>query len=1076
MRSRFWYFASMITLLALFVSSFSLNSSSSAAGLDFQTQIPKSNLRVVRPAFVGQSQPLRSLSLPLAREPERLPAGSVRSLRDRLVIPKTQHASDGKFDELIVQDRPGQMNMPAPVANFEGVSNVDGVLPPDTQGDIGFNPATGKKYYVQWVNLSFNIWDVTNPAAPALLIGPVPGNAIWSGSGTICESNNDGDPITQFDHLANRWLMSQFALSFPNDFHQCIAVSATADPTGAWYLYDYQTSTTMMNDYPKFGVWPDGYYMTVNQFDGVSSTWGGAGVAVFERSAMLSGLSARMIYIDVGAETLAYGGMLPSDLDGPAPAAGTPNYFMEWDDSTWLGDPTDTLRIWEFKTDWANPLNTTFGANSSYDPNFKVATSDVEPELCGNARSCIPQPGTAQGLDAISDRLMYRLVYRDFGSHQTLLANHTVDEDGADHAGVHWIELRDTGSGWGLYQDGVYAPDADHRWMASLAMDDSGDIALGFSVSSGATYPSIRYTGRLAADPLGSLPQGEASMIAGSGSQTHSAARWGDYSMMALDPTDGCTFWYTQEYMAVTSSASWQTRVGSFKFPSCTQLATGKLTGTVTDGVNPIEGAEVTLTGGIMTVTDAAGEYALVLPAGDYAVTASKFYYSSDTANVKIVEDQTTVQDFYLALAPTHTVSGVVTDSSTHWPLYARINILGYPDGPVFSDPVTGYYSVVLPEWTYDFSVSAMSGGYIAAAASVPVLGVVTRDFELDADLDACTAPGYTTQGFVQDFETWPLSGWTVVDNTAGGLVWDSSAAYGDGNYTGGSGQAAEVNSDVNNGIPYDTELISPIVDALTLPSLVLSYKANFQVYSGLEALDLDISEDGGSTWDNISHWTTSHGTRYSLPGEDVSVDLTSYISNLYPFPGAEANFQLRWHYYTSQSNPWDWYAQVDQVAISKSCVPIPGSGLVVGAVYDANTDMPVSDPTVEDSTGAPALLIDTTQDLSQPNPIYLINEPEGSSVDLTASALGYGSDTRTPAVVAGSTVRQDFYLQAGLLTADPEQMTFSVTVPAPTDLNRSRSRMWVGLTPISTSSRSRRVARAGRPWPVRRPHPPHRP
>ena len=450
---------------------------------------------------------------------------------------------------------------------------------------------------------------------------------------------------------------------------------------------------------------------------------------------------------------------------------------------------------------------------------------------------------------------------------------------------MHWIELRNTGSGWSLYQDGVYAPDADHRWMASAAMDDSGDIALGFSVSSSLTYPSIRYTGRLTADPLGSLPQGEASIIAGSGSQTHSAARWGDYSMMALDPTDGCTFWYTQEYMAVTSSASWQTRVGSFKFPSCSQLATGKLTGTVTDGANPIEGAAITLSGGIMTVTNADGEYALVLPAGDYSVTASKFSYGSDTANVTIVADQTTVQDFTLALAPTHTVSGVVTDSSTYWPLYARIDILGYPDGPVFSDPVTGFYSVVLPEWTYDFSVSALSGGYLAAIASVPVFADVTQDFELDADLDACAAPGYFTKGFVQDFETWPLSGWTVVDNTPGGLVWDSSGSYGDGNYTGGRGQAADVNSDINIGIPYDTELISPVIDAMALPSLVLSYKANFQIYSGLEALDLDISEDGGSTWKNISRWTTSHGTRYSQPGEDVSVDLSTFYQPALSFP-----------------------------------------------------------------------------------------------------------------------------------------------------------------------------------------------
>ncbi len=383
----------------------------------------------------------------------------------------------------------------------------------------------------------------------------------------MCDLNNDGDPITLFDPLAKRWLMSQFALGFPNNFHQCIAVSATADPTGVWYLYDFLTSTTMMNDYPKFGVWPDGYYMTVNQFDGNSFAWGGAGAAVFQRQAMLNGQPAMMVYFDIGEQTLDYGGMLPSDLDGTAPAVGAPNYFMEWDDSTWLDDPQDTLRIWEFHADWSNPANTTFGLNASYDPNFMVATSNQDPNLCNMDRDCIPQPDTVVGLDAISDRLMYRLQYRNFGEYETLLTNHTVGVGGADWAGVHWFELRKTGSSWALFQEGVYAPDADHRWMGSIAMDNSGNIGLGYSVSSSTTYPSIRYTGRLAADPVNLMPQGETSLIAGGGSQTHTASRWGDYSMMAVDPVDGCTFWYTQEYIAATGSAPWKTRIGSFKFP-----------------------------------------------------------------------------------------------------------------------------------------------------------------------------------------------------------------------------------------------------------------------------------------------------------------------------------------------------------------------------------------------------------------------------------------------------------------------------------------------------------------------------
>ncbi len=570
----------------------------------------KPGMQISKSAPASVSRPLRSIA-PLKVDPAA--ASAVRSMQDRqLVIPKTQKKGGGT-DTSIVQDSPIGISMPAYIANFEGVNNVNSVYPPDTQGDIGIDPATNKKYYIQWVNLSFQIWDVTTPATPVSVYGPAAGNTLWSGAGGICESNNNGDPITLFDHLSNRWVMTQFAFSFPNNFHECIAVSQTADPTGAWYLYDFLISTTKFNDYPHLGVWPDGYYMSINQFGPDPYPYLGAGAVVFERTAMLSGAAARMIYFDIGAVTLNYFGMLPTDLDGPAPAAGTPNYFMEWDDSSWLGDPADTLRVWEFHVDWTTPANSTFGLNASFDPNLKIPSANVNPDMCSGARNCIPQPGTTVKVDAIADRLMHRLQFRDFGAFKTIVGNHTVDATGSDQAGVHWFELRDTGSGFAMNQQGVYAPDTDNRWMGSLAMDSSGNMALGYSVSSAATYPSIRYTGRLAADPAGTLPQGEASMVAGGGSQTGSAYRWGDYSAMTIDPEDDCTFWYTQEYYAATSSFGWQTRIGSFKFPSCTGGApTGTISGTVTDtSAAPIEGATVEATGGYTTVTDAAGHYNL---------------------------------------------------------------------------------------------------------------------------------------------------------------------------------------------------------------------------------------------------------------------------------------------------------------------------------------------------------------------------------------------------------------------------------------------------------------------------------
>lgn len=745
MRTNIWRLTGIISALAFLVSPIYGSSSSSTATHNTQSTTQDPNIRVIQASYVGVSQPLRSLAPNAANtnSPNAVPI-----LQDRLIVPITQNSSDDSFDATTVQEIQSGTSMPTPIANFEGVNNINYVLPPDTQGDIGNDPATGKKYYVQWVNLSFKIWDVTDPAAPVSVYGPAAGNTLWSGTGTLCASNNNGDPITQYDHLAERWMMSQFALNPPNNYHQCIAVSATADPTGAWYLYDYQTSTIDMNDYPKFGVWPDGYYMSVNQFikQGNNYNWAGAGVAVFERNAMLAGSSsARMIYIDIGAVTLNYGGMLPSDLDGPAPAAGTPNYFVEWDNTSSPGNLTDTLRIWEFKTDWINPTNAKFGLNSNYAPNLNIPTANMDPNMCNGLINCIPQPGTSQKLDAIADRLMYRLQYRNFGSYQTLVSNHTVDANGADQAGIYWFELRNTGTGFAMYQQGTYAPGSDNRWMGSIAMDASGDIALGFSISSSTTYPSIRYTGRLAGDPLNNMAQGETSLIAGTGSQTYPSARWGDYSMMAVDDADGCTFWYTQQYYANSALLYWQTRIGSFKFTSCTTPTAITLDGTVTDATSaPLEGATINVSSGFSTVTDEAGHYALSLEDGAYSITASKYGYVSSTIPGVIVMPPGISQDFTLDTAPISTISGIVTDATTGWPVYARIDISGFPGSPVFTDPVTGAFIVALANGSYTFTVNALSGGYIPTVLPLDVIADGIHNFALTADLIACKAPGYS--------------------------------------------------------------------------------------------------------------------------------------------------------------------------------------------------------------------------------------------------------------------------------------------------------------------------------------------
>jgi subtilase family serine protease len=445
---------------------------------------------------------------------------------------------------------------PGPLFNFEGVDNVDNVLPPDTNGDIGPN------HYVQWVNLTFAIYSRSG----SLLYGPAAGRTLWSGFGGPCEARNDGDPIVLYDHLADRWIMSQLAL--PNNFlgilfapfYQCIAISQTPDPTGAYYRYQFEFSK--LNDYPKLGVWPDGYYLTINQYAPITLTFAGQGVAAFDRAAMLAGQPARMIYFDLASVDPNLGGMLPADLDGPPPPPGSPNYFVEMDDDA-AGYSPDQLQLWRFHADWTSPSASTFTGP------FAMPVAAFDSSLCDHERDCIPQPGTSEKLDAMSDRLMYRLQYRNLGTHESLVVNHTVDVDGTDHAGVRWYEVRDPGGSPIVYQQGTYAPDTFHRWMGSAAMDAAGNIAVAFNLSGSTMAPSIRYAARLATDPPGLLSQGENDLIIGTGSQTHTSSRWGDYSMLGVDPVDGCTFWATAEYYAATTAAGWQTRIGAFRLPGC---------------------------------------------------------------------------------------------------------------------------------------------------------------------------------------------------------------------------------------------------------------------------------------------------------------------------------------------------------------------------------------------------------------------------------------------------------------------------------------------------------------------------
>lgn len=818
----------------------------------------------------------------------------------------------------IVQSRPGEIAMPSPLNNFEGVNNINGVLPPDTNGDIGYSGST--RYYIQWVNLAFAIWDVTS--TPTLAYGPVNGNTLWSGFGGACESSNDGDPIVLYDSLSQRWLMSQFALpNFPTGpFYQCIAVSATSDPLGAWHRYAFQVSNTKMNDYPHFGVWPDAYYMTVNQFASGSLGWAGAGAYAFDRAKMLAGLPATFVYFDLFGVDQNFGGMLPSDLDGlTPPPAGAPNYFAEVDDSSYL-PPNDAVRIWEFHVDWSNPSNSTFGLSGQPNATLTVANFDM---LCSSTRNCVPQPGTSQRLDAIGDRLMFRLAYRNFGSYQTLVVNHTVDA-GSSRAGVRWYELRKTAN-WNVYQQSTYAPaGSEHRWMGSAAMDHAGNIALGYSVSSASVYPSIRYTGRLAGDPLNQMSQGETTLIAGSGAQTHSAARWGDYSMMSIDPRDDCTFWYTDEYIQATASAAWRTRIGSFKFPTCDIGPTGTLAGVVASASNgsPIAGAQISASSGptltFNTLSGPGGVYTLTLPVATYTAEAAAYgYQTSQVGGVSIVSGTTTTRNFSLTPLAGRVVSGTVRDSLTNWPLYAHLTIQGDPANPpppyndLWNDPVTGYYSVTLAEGvTYTFNIDPWVGGYGNLVKNVgPLTGNRTEDFKPVANIETCDAPGYRLDYvYYEDFEL-GNGGYTIsatVTSWAHGAPTSGPGSAHSGNKVWATNLSGNYSPNENG------YLISPNIDlsAYAGQNPVLEWQQWLDSEPNYDYASVEVSKDGGATWVRVYGELSGHfGTGWSK----ISLVLDpSYSAN---------NFRVRFRFRSDLTIAYPgWY--IDDIGIGAVTTP----------------------------------------------------------------------------------------------------------------------------------------------------------
>ncbi|HEU0296123.1 MAG TPA: hypothetical protein VFR47_25535 [Anaerolineales bacterium] len=541
----------------------------------FQSPTPKFST----PAAFDRSPALRDLKPKPAKAPQSQEEKEIRPDRGADGL-DSGFSGDGAIQSSL-PSKSTSLAISAPLANFEGLSNQDNfdvfgfrVNPPDPNGEVGPN------HYVEMVNLVFAVYDKQGN----LLLGPVDTGTLWAGFAIPDCTDPSGDPIVVYDQFADRWILSQFTTRGLDDpslpFYNCVAISQTGDPTGAYFRYAFTTGFNFP-DYPKYGVWSHSYVITTREF-GPTVEYG-IGVYGLERNKMIHGdPNARVVSFfldgnDPAILPLVGDGLLPADIDGkqkpggdaPAPIVGTQ------DNGAFYGASFDALNIWELNVRWRS----TPTASITLKAQLPVAEFDSIFPCAPTSRDCLPQPGLSNPnwkLDILSyrQRPTWRLAYRNFGTYETLVANQSV-EALPGIAGVRWYEIRRTAGAYSLYQQGTFAPnDGVHRWMGSIAQDKNGNLAVGYSVVNGTdVFPGIRYTGRLAGDPLGQMTLGEGIIMNGSGVQTAFNSRWGDYTAMTIDPVDDCTFWYVNEYYTAagqaTSASGWQTRIASFKLPGC---------------------------------------------------------------------------------------------------------------------------------------------------------------------------------------------------------------------------------------------------------------------------------------------------------------------------------------------------------------------------------------------------------------------------------------------------------------------------------------------------------------------------
>ncbi len=898
------------------------------------------------------------------------------SLPLRMMIPKPIVAKDKRGGSMIdlgptsnngdapfVTDQALQSqlgSLPGPILQneFFALDNISGVSPPDPAGDVGPN------HYVAMTNLSFVVLDKTG----VVEFGPAANNTVWTGFGGACEAENSGDPIVLYDQISDRWLLSQFTSAGP-DYYNCVALSTTPDPTGTYYRWAIRndgSGSDLFPDYPKYGVWSDGFYISTRDFNGGS--YAGVGVYALNRDDLVNGVpNPTTIYFFVSRSTDPWqvgDGLLPADIDGSVlPPTGSPQYFVgTMDDGGPYGAASDALSFWEFDADFDTPANSTFTRTAL----IPMTPYDTQFPCGGGGRGCIPQAGTTNSVDIQSyrQRPLHRLAYRNYGSHESLVTNQSV-ESSAAIGGIRWWEIRDPDNNPNLFQEGTYGPgatDGISRWMGSIAQDADGNMGLAYSASSAAINPAIRFTGRLVSDALGQMDRTEGSIFEGTGSQT-SSERWGDYTSTNIDPVDDCTFWHVNEYYD-SNGGDWQIRVGSFKFNECGDPgfllsasnpsqaicvgddaaydinlgSTGQYDGVVTLSVSgePLTSLAAFTTNPVLSLPGSTTlniSNTAAVTAGDYTINVLGTSPTVADDNIDLLlsvfADVPTASDL---ISPIDMAENQDTQPSLNWSdtgaLSYTVEVATDIDfiDVVFTDTTTG--NTLVPTTDLDSSTT-----YFWRVRANNSCG--DSDYSAVYSFTTIAAPGdcaidqVAVEQYAYGFEN-GLQDWTTESLIAGADIWSTS------NVSVGSGSTSMLAVDVPN--VSDQVLISPPIQLpadefpISLSFWNLQLIEDNNVTACYDAGILEISNDNGVSFTQIANellltepydGPTTGGFGHPLPAGtdawcgDPPQDPATSVVDLNDFAGDEVIFRFRLASDSSVGRE-GWY--VDDIKV-QSCV-----------------------------------------------------------------------------------------------------------------------------------------------------------